>query len=364
MIEGRQTNEASVLLFPLDGDMLNEFDGCIRDERLYIQVLIAGPEGSRMTVNGKIAERADDGYTAEIGLADYRNTITIVDNITGYNENVTVYWLKNATNKYRLSVDDNIWFLRDIAANSGSYRSIFDNPYLNVYKELNDKYGTKVHLNLFYETDGFNLSQMPDKFKEEWKAQSHWLRLTFHSLQEQPSMPYKNALPGEIMRDCEQVTREIVRFAGEELLDTGTTIHWGEATREGCRALRQFGFRALAGYFKFAGDKPSVSYYLDKSRIEHLNKRDFWKDHSEDIVFSKIDMVLDQTKKEEIVPNLERLRANPHEAGFLELMVHEQYFYQDYLAYQPDFKEKLETAVKWASENGYRPAFLSECLDE
>ncbi|MDF2815923.1 MAG: hypothetical protein K0Q81_2123, partial [Paenibacillus sp.] len=78
----------------------------------------------------------------------------------------------------------------------------------------------------------------------------------------------------------------------------------------------------------------------------------------------KIDMVLDQTKKEDIVPNLERLRANPHEAGFLELMVHEQYFYQDYVAYQPDFKEKLETAVKWASENGYRPAFLSECLDE
>ena len=65
-------------------------------------------------------------------------------------------------------------------------------------------------------------------------------------LQEHPDRPYKNALPGEIMSDCEQVTREIVRFAGEELLDLPTTIHWGEATREGCIALRQFGFRALA----------------------------------------------------------------------------------------------------------------------
>lgn len=365
MSEGHREQKTSiVLVYPQDGDMLNEYDGVVRDGCLYIRVRLSGPEGSRLTVNGRITEQMDRNYYAEIGLDGYRNTIEIVDEATGYSEQATVYWLRNAMNKYRLSVDDNIWFLRDIAANSHVYESIFDNPYLNVYKHLHDTYGTKVHLNLFYRTDGFDLSQMPDKYKQEWQDHSHWLRLTFHAMQENPGMPYKDAGPEVILPDCDQVTREIVRFAGEELLDSATTIHWGEATREGCVALHQYGFRTLAGYFTFAGEKPSVSYYLDHSRVEHLNNRDFWKDHSTDLVFAKIDLVLDRTRLEDVVPSLEDIRARVHEAGFLELMVHEQYFYPDYTAYQPDYREKLVTAVKWATDNGYRPAFLSECLEE
>ncbi|WP_409344465.1 hypothetical protein [Paenibacillus sp. MBLB4367] len=360
----QQVHVSPALLFPLDGDMLNEYDGVWRDERLHIRVRLAGPAGSRFTVNGISAKRADGEYTAEIKLDGYRNTIAVAEEETGYNETVTVYWLKNATMKYRVSVDDNIWFLRDIAANSETYRSIFDNPYLSVYKELYDTYGTKVHLNLFYRTDGFDLSQMPDKYKEEWQANAHWLRLTFHADQEFPDKPYKATAPEVILADCEQVTREIIRFAGEESLSHVTTVHWGEATREGSRALRKFGFRTLAGYFRLIDGEPIVSYYLDKDRVEHLNKRDFWKDHSEDLVFAKIDMVLDKTEKEDIVPMLEQIRQNPHEAGFIELMIHEQYFYSDYAAHQPDFKEKLMTAAKWATENGYKPAFLSECVEE
>ncbi|WP_202865993.1 hypothetical protein [Paenibacillus contaminans] len=357
-------NGTSALLFPLDGDMLNEYDGIVREERLYIQVRLAGAAESKFTVNGAAAERSGDGFAAEIGLDGYRNTIAIAEEGTGNTEEVTVYWLRNATQKYRVSVDDNIWFLRDIAANSDKYESIFENPYLSVYKELYDTYGTKVHLNLFYSTEGFDLSQMPDKYKEEWKANAHWLRLTFHANQEFPDKPYKSTATEIILADCEKVTREIIRFAGEESLSPVTTVHWGEATREGARALRGFGIGTLAGYFKFVDGEPIVSYYLDKDRIAHLNKRDFWKDHSEDIVFAKIDMVLDKTNQEDIVPLLDHVRANPHEAGFIELMIHEQYFYSDYSAYQPDFREKLLTAAKWATEHGYQPAFLSECVGE
>ena len=43
-------------------------------------------------------------------------------------------------------------------------------------------------------------------------------------------------------------------------------------------------------------------------------------------------------------------------------MIHEQYFHKDYIEYQPDFRQKVMTAVKWASDNGYKPAFLSECI--
>mgnify|MGYP000897823803 FL=1 len=89
--------------------------------------------------------------------------------------------------KFRFSVDDNIIFLKDIAY--GSCNSIFENPYLSVYKRLHEKYGVKVQLNLFYQMDGFNLSQMPDRYKDEWIANSDWLQLSFHSRSEQPSFP-------------------------------------------------------------------------------------------------------------------------------------------------------------------------------
>ena len=355
---------AMKLLFPRDGDVLSESDGTVRDGKLYVQVRIDAPKGAGIVVNGVQAEENDRSWTAEIGLGQGANTIAVTDEQSGLEEKLTVYWLKDGIGKYRVSVDDNIWFLKDIAANSERYSSIFDNPYLRVYKDLHDTYGAKVHLNLFYETDGFDLSQMPDKFKPEWQAQADWLRLTFHARKEFPDKPYKHADAETVMRDCEAVTREIIRFAGEELLSPVTTIHWGEATKEGCQALRSFGFRMLSGYFRMANGETVVSYYLDQDQTEHLNKRDFWKDHSTDLVFSKIDMVLDKVSLDQIVPELERVKASRHEAGCIELMIHEQYFYPHYRGYQPDFREKLMTAVKWAADNGYEPSLLDECLKE
>ncbi|WP_147433412.1 hypothetical protein [Paenibacillus ginsengarvi] len=361
MIEQVTTNPDWKLLFPVDGDMLNERDGDIRDGRLHIIVSIEAPDGSLLRVNGVSAQREEDGiYKAPVSLDGYRNAIVVTEEVSGRSESLEVIWLKQASSKYRLSLDDNIWCLKDIAENAHVYRSIFENPYLALYKEAHDTYGTKVHINIYYQTEGFDLSQMPDKFKEEWKANAHWLRLTFHAMQNDPDKPYIAAPAEEVIRDCERVTSEIIRFAGKELLDPVTTIHWGEATRESCRALRKLGFRGLAGYFRFGDGKPIVSYYLDDEQTAHLAKRDFWKDRSEDLVFIKIDAVLDKLDVEQIVPELDRLKESPHESGFIELLIHEQYFYPFYRGYQPEYRNKIMTAAKWASENGYEPSFLSE----
>ncbi|WP_051620446.1 hypothetical protein [Paenibacillus sp. UNC451MF] len=350
------------VVFPLDGDILNEHDGWLQNGHLHVKVTIAAASNKlKLIVNGMRAIPENEGFYAEIVLDNYRNTISIKDEETGYSVCYNVYWIQSAVNKYRLSVDDNIWFLQDIAHNQLKYHSIFENPYLSIYKELHQEFGTKVHFNVYYQTDGFNLSQMPDKYKEEWKANSHWMRLTFHALQNEPDKPYWNADPSEVLRDCERVTEQIIRFAGEELLDPVTTIHWGEVTRESCRALLQFGFKGFAGYFRMAGGKPAVSYYLDNKETEHAGKRDFWKDHSEDLIFIKIDAVLDRLNVEDIIPSLEQLKESPSEAGFLEILIHEQYFYPHYKAYQADYRDKLFAAAKWAQGNGYVPAFLSEC---
>jgi hypothetical protein len=110
---------------------------------------------------------------------------------------------------YYFFIDDNIWFLRDIARERPS--SLFDHAYLAFLKSLHDKYGMKVQLNVFFETHplsdplgekgSFNLSEMPDCYKEEWKANSRWLRLAFHAKAEFPDYPFINVTYDE-MKDA------------------------------------------------------------------------------------------------------------------------------------------------------------------
>ena len=49
-------------------------------------------------------------------------------------------------------------------------------------------------------------------------------------------------------------------------------------------------------------------------------------------------------------------------SAYVDLLTHEEYFYPFYSGYQPDYREKVLTAVKWAVNNGYEPAFLEECV--
>lgn len=350
---------------PVEGDMLHANDGVLTDRYLQIPVKISAPASSSISINGVDADAAEGYFSADARLFNYENQIEVLNNTTGESESIRVYQLKNFAGKYRLSIDDNIWFLRDIQDHIDTYQSLFDNPYLSFLKEVNDTYGTKIHLNLFYktdgifQTDGFNLSKFTDKFRSEWKANSNWLTLSFHALGEFPDKPYVSATYEEAKKDCDLVIGEILRFAGPEVMTDVTTIHWGEATREASRVLRDAGYKAQLGYFNVDDDQYSASYYLSEDERRHIKKRFVWKDTSEDVIFIKTSIVIDAKKIDEIVPHLESYDTKP---PYLDLLVHEQYFYPFYFNYQPDYREKILTAVKWAVANGYEPAFLGDCV--
>jgi hypothetical protein len=349
------------LLSPVDGDMLNEYDGKVIDDNLIVNVKISAPPGSRIKVNGVKAAFKKGIYDADVRLKDYSNSLELTESKSGYREAINIFRLKNYAGRYRFSIDDNIWFLRDISENAGRYSSIFDNPYLAVIKKVHDTYGTKFHLNIYYQTDGFNLSEMTSKFKDEWKANAGWLELSFHALANDPDRPYINAGYEQVKKDCILVKDQIKRFAGEEVMGPETTLHWGEATVEGCRALRDEGYTVLAGYFNVDDNQSPVSYYLTEEQRRNLKKRFIWRDNREGIIFTRIALVVNTVKLDEIVPYLDNVRKtfNPR---YIDLMIHEQYFYPHYVAYQPDWSEKVMTAVKWAVDNGYKPAFLKESV--
>jgi len=348
------------LLFPIDGDMLNETDGVISGGALNTKLKIEAPSGSNIMVNGVKAKYVDGIFTANVKLKNYENTIRITEANQGYNQSIKVFWLKNYVGKYRFSIDDNILFLKDINANKDKYKSIFDNPYLGFLKQVHDTYGTKFHLNLFYQVDGFNLSQMTDKFKDEFKANSGWLGFSFHALQEFPDKIYIKAGYDQVAKDCDLLKAQLKRFAGDAV-EKETTLHWGEGTVEGCRALRDRGYTALAGYFNVDDNGAPVSYYLTPDQRRHLKSRFIWRDNKEGIIFARVALVVNTVKLEEVLPYLDNVKKtyNPH---YIDLMIHEQYFYPDYAHYQPDFRQKVLTAVKWAVDNGYKPGFLKECV--
>jgi len=343
---------------PFDGDILNHLHGDVTPDGLEIIVRGTCPSDAKVTVNGLPANVAGGEFSAAVCISQRENTLTAEAN--GESDSILVLYDRNSFKRYRFSLDDDCWFLRDIAGSR--YKSLFENPYMALWKRLHDRYGTKINCNIYYQCEDFNLSMMPDTYESEWADNADWFRLTFHALQNEPRDPYINATYDEIAQDYDLIVNEILRFAGEEVMNTFTTIHWGEATLEACRAVRDRGIKGLCGYFVLKDGAPAVSYYLDTAHAEHLSQRDCWKDTKEDLIFIRHAMVCNMryAQPPDIGPYLEELVANPYQGEVLELMVHEQYFYPEYQVHLPDYEERCDTAIRWVTENGYEPVFYSE----
>ena len=299
-------------------------------------------------------------FAADVTLTAHETTLTAVAERGGETAThaVTVLWDQRSFPRYRFSLDDDVYFLRDLAFERP--KSIFDNFYLGFMRDLRDRYGTKTHINIYYACEDFDLRQMPDTYKSEWRDNAGWLQLSFHARADQPRDPYKEASAEKLLTDYRQVRDETLRFAGEEAWSHFTTLHWGEGTRLGCRALRQEGIWGLAGYFVF-DPLPRVNYYLDAATTAYLNTHDYWKDYSEDLLFVTHDQVINSHKTpEEVVAHLDTVGQDPHRGEVLELMVHEQYFRTHLPHYQPNVPAKTEAAIRWATEHGYRSVLYDE----
>ena len=360
----------------IDGDCVNARDGIIEGDALMLPITVKTTHGCDVYINSVLAEEKDDGlYTATVALWGYRNTIVAENRTENSSSHIALFRMPNAEKKFRLSSDDNIIFLQDLTNNN--YSSIFDQPYLAVYKKAHDLYGAKVHLNLFYSFDDearakfnngreyFDLSMMTDRYKDEFRANSDWLKLAFHSSSEYPPRPYKSDSADVIRRDCIKVCREIIRFAGAECISNSTTTHYGAANLECVRALRSLGFRSLTGYFTFHSDgSPLVAYYANHELTEYVGARDFWVDTDTDMIFGRIDAVLNSGTFESMMGEVIKAASDPHRGGFVSIMIHEQYFYPEYRAHLADFEERVLGPVKYLYETGYRSAHITEAVDE
>ncbi len=359
--------------FPIDGDCLNQNDGSVSERGITVRVSVEAPENHRVEICGVGATACGGTYTADVLISEPQTVLWAQDKTAGQECRITVFRLEDPVGGYRLSSDDNILFLCDINDHKDTYSSIFENPYLAVYKKAHDLYGAKVHLNLFYEFDSenpafvsgshkyFNLSMMTDRFREEFRANAHWLKLSFHAKAEHPDEPYKYATGETVKEHARLVNREIIRFAGPEVLSACTTIHWGEANEEVVAALRGMGYKALAGYFMPKG--APVAYYAPKELVDYVYGRDFWKDTEKDMLFGRIDGVINRDTLEENLQSLKEITASPNRGGFVSIMIHEQYFYPTYGGYLPDFQDRVLECCRYLYEQGYEGRHLMDAAD-
>ena len=254
--------------------------------------------------------------------------------------------------RFCFTVDDNIIFLKEITQNG--LKSIFDHPYLALYRHLHEKYDLKIQLNLFYDAYGFTLSEVSDKHRREWEANADWLKLSFHSRKAIPR-PYENSGYGEMFADCELTHREILRFASEASLAKTTTIHYCLATEEGVRALADLGVRGLLGIYG-TSENPQGSYYSASEECDELRQGKTVTQNGMD--FAGIDIVLNSSTKDAILSRL----ASLSDRELIKVMIHEQYFYPHDRHYQPEFAEKLDATFAFLADNGFKSVFFENTL--
>jgi hypothetical protein len=354
-------SSALVIEEPFHGAVLNRRHGEEVDGGLKIKVSGKAPLGHRVTVNGAPARLAGKEFIGEVVLREKETDIVAACQgiFGGHEHRVRVVWDHNSFPRYRFSIDDNSFFLRDIAQKG--YTSLFDCFYLKILRDLNAKYGAKFVLNIYYTTgDDFELPQFPDKYKGEWKDNADWLSLAFHAYANEPARPYQYASPAKLIGDLDKVADQIVRFAGEATYSPPTVIHWGMVQPAALKPLYNRGVRVLSGYFSQRAGVWDVNYLIDENRSEYLSRHDALKDFGSGIVFSKVDIVCNNVPVDRVVPTLAPLAEDPNAAEIMDLFTHEQYFWPFYRNYVPDHAQRLDAAIRWVTEKGYKPVFYHE----
>ncbi len=388
-------NDPVSFAFPIDGDCLNINDGRVEGDALYVKVKVRAAENAQIKVNGvpAVYDDSEKLYTAEIPVWGFRNTLYAIDSYNGARADIVVYRLNDPMKKFYFTVDDAIVFLYELNKYPERYKTMFEHPFLAPFKKAHELYGANIHLNLYYEFNDdsaadftehkeyFNLSMMTDRYRPEFEANSDWLTLSYHAHANYPNMPGKYISAEEFGKSIRMVHKEIKRFAGEKSLVYATTMHWGNAYLEVQRAFRDNGYRVQFASFRCVDDDSSylgyygrdglpayirgagVDAYNEVSESEYSG-RDFWKDNAEDIMFAHTDMVLNVIPIENIIPWMDKYMAARPNSGFMHPMIHEEYYYPDYMNYIPDCGERVLKAIGHLYEMGYRSVPIDDIVME
>ena len=301
--------------------------------------------------------------------------------------------------KYIYFVDDNIRFFENITKNKP--KSIFDDPYIGFHKQMHDKYGLSVQFNIFYKNETFDLSRMTDAYKQEWIDSSDWLKFGFHGISEFPDYPYCSATYEEVSHDYDLIMNEVRRFAGQENITNSCVFHWDCMSDEGIRALKERGVVMSVSTNGTPDRSPEIMSALSSGHRERVLLRrpgvsepfvairtvngrggmpficncNHLPDEESENHYGKIKMYKEPKTGHycntpgELTMNAVKLGDFEKEIEgllkyeYISILIHEQYFYPDYFAYESDFCEKVEKAIVLLEQNGYENIAMCDLIN-
>jgi len=344
-----------------------------------------GPDGKTMLkiqVTGSVPPRAKlEVFTAdgqripvEVQNGAFRGTALLRDRITEIKARTTIdgtareirtrpVWAKNSYKRFRTYIDDHSFFFRDILRKD--YKSIFDCFYLAKLRELHRNFGAKINLNCFNTTPerDFRLSMFPDKYKSEFENNAHWLRLAFHSENEFPGIPYKNATPEKLAADFDLVARELKRVAGSACT-VGLQIHFADVPPDCYKVLADRGVKML----QTRGRRPDSTkpklcdYHLPDSILEYLCDNQGWMHFGSGLIFynGMAATTCEWTPVDQVGPSILSRIGVPATSHLVNIVGHEQYWWPFYKNFVPDLYERWSTAFRFVLDRGYKPIWIED----
>ena len=316
----------------VQGAVLNHRHGKQTKDSLTIHVSGEARSADRVTVNGSPCRIEGNRFDGDVALHTHEAELVAV--ATGRDarceDRVRVVWDRYSERRYRFSIDDGSFFLRDIAQKN--YASLFDCFFLKGLRTLHRQYGTRFCVNIYYiacdddkypaDAD-FRLSQFPDRYRGEWGDNADWLKLAFHAYANMPPRPYQDAPPQKLAADMDRIAAEVGRFAGDRTLAPPPNLHYSMSPHSAFKPMYDRGVRELSGYFCRSGDKYDINYNWDNARSEYLLRHNVWKDFQSGIVFTRDSLICNNVPAGKIAGALQSLACDPNAAEVINLLTHE-----------------------------------------
>lgn len=169
-----------------------------------------------------------------------------------------------------LSFDDVEYCLNDLT-NNDEYKCLYDQPFFAYIKRLHDKYDVDITLYTYANgSNGWNIEQMPNRYKRDFSEASAWLKIGFHA--SSPEITKDSiAVLENFMSDYNRVTNSICSFACKENIATTLRLHYFFASLEEVKFLKmEGGVKSL-----LSSDDIRISYSLDTASNEKLICEEF-----------------------------------------------------------------------------------------
>ncbi len=253
---------------------------------------------------------------------------------------ILIYLWQENRKVLKFSVDDATEILMDISNND--YESIFDSSRMSIFKQMHEEYDLDVTLFLFEKLESYNLSDFPDKYKDEFEANSDWLKLGWHGIDD--GSPEDCGYTGdELIQSYINTTNEIIRFAGKRSLSKELRVHYWYT--DGSDLISYLSKNGITGLYYCDTDVIGYDFTNEEdARIRTdangvLSKRYRFRK----IKYQLTDIRLDNIQSDEELISLLQEKANDKD---LVVFTH-AWMMGNSSCY-------IETMCKWAADNNYR----------